>query len=66
MIATGRKIEALQGLKEKGATTLALDVRESDEEVNKVVATAHETYGRLDVLVNNAGYILDGTIEACR
>ena len=66
VIATSRKVDALESLKKLGAATLALDVCDHDDAVNEVVAAAHGIYGSLDVLVNNAGYILDGTIEACR
>jgi NAD(P)-dependent dehydrogenase (short-subunit alcohol dehydrogenase family) len=63
--ATARQVESLQELGEKyGANvlTLPLDVTER-EDVSRTVKQAHDYFGRLDVIVNNAGYGLFGAVE---
>ena len=63
--ATARNLETIADLKEKygeHVLTLEMDVTKTDQ-VKAVVTQAHEHFGRLDVIVNNAGYPLIGTIE---
>lgn len=63
--ATARKLSSIADLKEKygdNVLTLELDVTNHDQ-VKTVVAQAHEHFGSLDIVLNNAGYSLVGTIE---
>jgi NADP-dependent 3-hydroxy acid dehydrogenase YdfG len=63
--ATARKLASIAGLKEKyGANvlTLELDVTKPDQ-VKTAVTQAYDHFGRLDIILNNAGYSLVGTIE---
>ena len=63
--ATARKLSSIADLKEKygdNVLTLELDVTNA-EQVKTAVTQAHEYFGRLDIVLNNAGYSLVGTIE---
>jgi NAD(P)-dependent dehydrogenase (short-subunit alcohol dehydrogenase family) len=66
VIATARKPEQLNHLVEKFGTDrvlpLRLDVAHNDE-VIRAVKAGHEKFGRIDVVVNNAGYANLASIE---
>ncbi len=60
--ATARKPETLEGLEAKGCRTLALDVT-SEDSMSTAVATVLDETGRIDALINNAGYSQSGAAE---
>jgi len=65
VVATARRPEVLKPLVDEfGSSVLALKLDVTDRsEVTSVVAKSVEGFGRLDVVVNNAGYGLAGGVE---
>jgi NAD(P)-dependent dehydrogenase (short-subunit alcohol dehydrogenase family) len=65
VIATGRNISKLSAVASAGAHVLTLDVTVPLDDIRAIVTEANNVYGRIDVLVNAAGYTILGAVEEC-
>ncbi|MFN9801099.1 MAG: SDR family NAD(P)-dependent oxidoreductase, partial [Bacteroidota bacterium] len=54
---TARRISEMQDIQEAGGRALRMDVT-SDEEVTAAVNNIIQAEGRIDILINNAGYAI--------
>ncbi|KAK7007606.1 short-chain dehydrogenase/reductase family protein [Favolaschia claudopus] len=63
VIATARRLEALADLQTAGADTLQLDVTAPPNQLATFAEKAWKIHGQIDILINNAGYLLGGAIE---
>lgn len=64
VIATARNKDTIADLEQlQGVKTMQLDVTNSQEVLDGKVEEALALHGTIDVLVNNAGYVLTGVWE---
>lgn len=66
--ATARNLDSIADFKDKygdNVLTLELDVNKP-EQIKAAVNKAYDQFGRLDIVLNNAGYSLVGTIEEAK
>ncbi|THH32517.1 hypothetical protein EUX98_g1704 [Antrodiella citrinella] len=61
--ARARSLSKLSDLKKAGADVLELDVTDPLDKLHEVAKKAVKIHGRVDVVVNNAGFIQNGFLE---
>lgn len=63
VIATARNTDKLQDIQHAGAHVMQCDVTQPLDTLIETAKKAHDLHGRIDCLINNAGFSLQGTIE---
>jgi NADP-dependent 3-hydroxy acid dehydrogenase YdfG len=67
VIATARDIRTLSEFAHHdNVKLLQLDITASEDSLNESVLQAMTMFGQIDVLINNAGYVLSGVLEEVR
>lgn len=66
VVASSRSLPTLSAAKDLGAHPLELDVAAPPSEIKAKVDEAVKVYGRVDVLIANAGIVQFGPIEEIR
>lgn len=63
VVATARNPSRIRDLADAGAHTIAFDVTAPLADIESLAKTIFSKYGRVDYLINAAGFILEGAIE---
>ncbi|KAF4467694.1 oxidoreductase yusZ [Fusarium albosuccineum] len=63
VVATARSTSRIQDLADAGADTLAFDVTAPLSDIEATAKDVFAKYGRVDYLINAAGFILEGSVE---
>ncbi|TVY12804.1 putative oxidoreductase [Lachnellula arida] len=63
VIATARNTDDINDLADKGALVIALDLSWPEEKIQEAVNVAMEPFGSVDILFNNAGVNMVGSLE---
>ncbi|KAF4965596.1 hypothetical protein FSARC_6618 [Fusarium sarcochroum] len=63
VVATARNASRIQDLADAGAHTLSFDVTSPLSDIEAIAKAVFAKHGRVDYLINAAGYILDGAVE---
>lgn len=64
VVATARRLAGLEDLPESPKLKrLELDVNSPESSIQEAVKVASNVFGKVDVLVNNAGFVVSGVVE---